>query len=343
MISLSEKIKNLFYPQVQNFQSTLPELDNDIAIQTNNLSRCFGDFVAVDNLSIKVKKGEIYGFLGPNGSGKSTTIRMLCGLLLPSSGQAYVAGCNVWHESEKIKSSIGYMSQAFSLYKDLSVRENIEFFGGIYGLTGKKFKERFDFVLQVTNLEPYLERASGKLSGGWKQRLALACAIIHDPQVIFLDEPTAGIDPVARRELWDLLFELSAAGKTLFVTTHYMDEAERCSTIAYIYNSKLMVQGTPNQLKNLPEICPNGTYRLSVETEQPSLALKELKKIETILDATLVEAQVHVFAHVSLKAETIRQILHKVNIDVGEIREIKPSLEDVFVTLTSNRKRDVQK
>lgn len=343
MISLSEKIRKFFLPHTQNFQPQQIKIDDDIAVQTNDLSRRFGNFTAVDNLSIKVKKGEIYGFLGPNGSGKSTTIRMLCGLLLPSSGQAYIAGCNVWHESEKIKNSIGYMSQAFSLYKDLSVRENIEFFGGIYGLNGKKFQERFDFVVKVTNLKPYLERASGKLSGGWKQRLALACAIIHDPQVIFLDEPTAGIDPVARRELWDLLFELSAAGKTLFVTTHYMDEAERCSTIAYIYNSKLMVQGTPNQLKNLPEICPVGTYRLSVETEQPSLALKELKQVDTILDATLVEAQVHVFAKNSLEAGTIRQILHKANIDVGEIREIKPSLEDVFVTLTSNRKRDAQR
>ncbi|MBQ7501426.1 ABC transporter ATP-binding protein [bacterium] len=311
----------------------------ETAVRTKQLTKRFGSFTAVSELSISVKKGEIYGFLGPNGSGKSTTIRMLCGLLLPTSGEAEIVGCNVWTQSEQIKGSIGYMSQAFSLYRDLSVRENIDFFGGVYGLKGKKLAERRDFVISVTNLERFLDRESGKLSGGWKQRLALACALIHDPQIIFLDEPTAGIDPVARRELWDLLFELSAAGKTLFVTTHYMDEAERCSSIAYIYNSKLMVQGTPQELKSLPEVCPPDTRRISIEVLEPSVSLKILKNAEGIIDATLVEGQLHVFMPRSLSSEAVAKKLIDSGVHItGEIKEINPSLEDVFVALTRSRK-----
>lgn len=311
---------------------------SNTAIETHNLTKKFGSFTAVDNLSISVSKGQIYGFLGPNGSGKSTTIRMLCGLLLPTSGEARVAGADVWKDPEKIKSSIGYMSQAFSLYRDLTVMENINFFGGVYGLSGDRLKERSGFVIDVTNIGRFTDRLSGQLSGGWKQRLALACALIHDPQLIFLDEPTAGIDPVARRELWDLLFDLSAQGKTLFVTTHYMDEAERCSRIAYIYNSKLMVEGTPKELKSLEEVSPAGTRRAAVEADPPSLALKILKSTNMVIDATLVEAQVHVFMREGLSFETLRRILTDNGVNTGEIKEISPSLEDVFVVLTGNRK-----
>lgn len=310
----------------------------EIVIKTDKLTKKFGDFTAVSELSVTVRRGEIYGFLGPNGSGKSTSIRMLCGLLPPTSGKAEIVGCDVWSDSERIKSSIGYMSQAFSLYRELTVRENIEFFGGVYGLKGARLRERTDFVIEVNNLERFLNRDAGKLSGGWKQRLALACALVHDPQIIFLDEPTAGIDPVARRELWDLLFDISAAGKTLFVTTHYMDEAERCSNIAYIYNSKLMVEGTPQELKSLPEICPPHTQRLSLETPEPSVALKILKNTDYIIDATLVEGQLHLFMPDSVSADSVVEKLRGAGVHTGSIQSVKPSLEDVFVLLTRSRK-----
>src|SRR5258707_1021640 len=218
------------------------------AIEIKELTKRFGAHTAVDDLSFNVAKGTIFGFLGPNGSGKSTCIRMLCGVLEPTSGTATVNGLDIVREAEAVKRSIGYMNQSFSLYRDLTIQENLRFFGGIYGLTNSRLAQRMDEVIHLMGLQNYLGNPAGTLSGGWKQRLALAAALIHEPELIFLDEPTAGIDPVARRELWDLLFELAGAGKTLFVTTHYMDEAERCNEIAYIYNSKLMVLGTPGQL-----------------------------------------------------------------------------------------------
>lgn len=304
------------------------------ALELKGLTKRFGSFTAVDNLSFEVPKGSIFGFLGPNGSGKSTCIRMLCGLLQPTEGTAIVNGHDIRTETELIKRSIGYMSQAFSLYKDLSVDENLSFFGRVYGLKGKHLDDRMEAVVELTGLAPYRSRVSGLLSGGWKQRLALAAALIHEPQIIFLDEPTAGIDPVARRDLWDLLFALAGEGKTLFVTTHYMDEAERCDQIAYIYLSKLMVNGIPHELKALPEVSPHGTRRVSVATETPALALIAAKKAEFCLDATLVEAEIHMLVRDEVSVSVIEKSFGDKQVSVSQIRPIEPSLEDVFVTLT---------
>jgi ABC-type multidrug transport system ATPase subunit len=218
------------------------------AIELDGLTKRFGSITAVDSLSFTVPKGTIFGFLGPNGSGKSTCIRMLCGLLQPTSGTATVNGHDIVRDAEAVKRSIGYMNQAFSLYRDLTVDENLTFFGGIYGLRGDRLRQRKQAVIGLVGIQDYLQRPSGQLSGGWKQRLALAAALIHEPDLVFLDEPTAGIDPVARRELWDLLFELAGAGKTLFVTTHYMDEAERCQRLAFLSRGHLIGVGTPKEI-----------------------------------------------------------------------------------------------
>lgn len=304
------------------------------AIEAKGLTKRFGNFTAVDHLDLEVKKGSIFGFLGPNGSGKSTCIRMLCGVLEPSDGEATVNGFDITRQREEVKRSIGYMSQSFSLYRDLSPRENLEFFGGIYGLHGEKLQERMDSVVGLVGLQQYIDQPSGTLSGGWKQRLALAAALIHEPPLVFLDEPTAGIDPVARRALWDLLFDLAAAGKTLFVTTHYMDEAERCSEIGYIYLSELMVKGTPAELKALPEVSPRGTRRVSVAADDPPIALRALKQLPLVKDATLVESEVHLLIDENADESRISEALRSAGLKDEKIRPIQPSLEDVFVTLT---------
>ncbi len=294
------------------------------------LTRRFGSLTAVANVSFEVERGAIFGLLGPNGSGKSTIIRMFCGVLAPTSGDATVLGQNVAVEAEAIKRRIGYMSQRFSLYADLSVRENLDFYGRIYGLSPQRLMQRTADVLELTSLGERLDQLAGTLSGGWKQRLALACALIHEPEVVFLDEPTAGIDPVARRDLWDLLFDLAARGVTLFVTTHYMDEAERCSDVGYIYNAKLIVSGEPADLKQLPQITPAGTRRWELELEDPTQRVSGIRKLDDVLDATLFGQTIHVLARESLSAERLAS-------EAGsgaQAREIAPTLEDVFVTLS---------
>ena len=314
-------------------------INPEYVIETDSLTRRFGDFVAVSNVTLKVEKGTIFGFLGPNGSGKSTVIRMLCGVLEPSEGNAIVNGFDIRNDPEGVKRSIGYMSQSFSLYRDLSVNENLDFFGGIYGLTKEKLIQRKKEVIELTGLGPYQDRPSGQLSGGWKQRLALAAALIHEPQLVFLDEPTAGIDPVARRSLWDLLFVLASQGITFFVTTHYMDEAERCGQIAYIYLSKLMVMGSPEELKALPEVTPPGTKRISVACEYAPRAMAALREMPGVLDSTLVEAEIHVILEEMITDQTVRETIERAGFHVKEIRPIEPSLEDVFVTLTRSMEK----
>lgn len=306
---------------------------SEAVIDVRSLSRRFDEIVAVDNVSFQVGKGAIFGLLGPNGSGKSTIIRMLLGVLPPSNGEAEVLGFDSHRSSEQIKARVGYMSQQFSLYADLSVRENIDFYGRIYGLEGERLNERRAAVLELTSLENNTEQLAGTLSGGWQRRLALACALIHEPDVLFLDEPTAGIDPVARRHLWDLLFELSGRGVTLFVTTHYMDEAERCTDVGYIFMSKLLVLGKPDELKELPDVTPTGAKRYELRVPSPTEQLTRLRDLDGIRDATLFGETIHLLVDAEISGESIGQHL-QVDDDSVEIREIPPSLEDVFVTLT---------
>jgi ribosome-dependent ATPase len=313
-------------------------------IEVRHLGRRFGHLTAVDDVSFRIERGAIFGLLGPNGSGKSTIIRMLCGVLEPSDGDARVLGYDVRTQAESIKRRIGYMSQKFSLYSDLSVRENLNFYGRIYGLSPERLAQRSREVLELTSLGDRLDQLAGTLSGGWKQRLALACALIHEPDVIFLDEPTAGIDPVARRQLWDLLFELSARGVTLLVTTHYMDEAERCTDIGYIYLSRLLVVGKPEELKNLADVTPAGTVRYELRTSHAAQRLTALRKLPGVLDATLFGDTIHLLVQDTVTSETL---LREAEDELGSedsqvateieatLRPIAPTLEDVFVALTS--------
>jgi ABC-type multidrug transport system ATPase subunit len=305
-------------------------------IQCEGLTKRFGHFMAVDHVSFSVAKGSIFGFLGPNGSGKSTVIRMLCGLLEPSEGTASIAGHDVAKETDKIKSLIGYMSQKFSLYDELSVRENLNFYGRLYGLSGEALKKRYDELVELTHLEPYINRRAALLSGGWRQRLAMACALVHKPSVLFLDEPTAGIDPVARRELWDLLFEFSSRGMTLFVTTHYMDEAERCSHVGYIHQSKLIVCGEPDDLKQLPVVNPPDTKRLDVTCDHVTTGLQAVRHMKGVRTATVFGQSMHLLVDKEISEESLRGELAKAKIPHADIRPIAPSLEDVFVALTAD-------
>ena len=312
------------------------------AITAQNLVRRFGNFTAVNDVSFRVQKGEIFGFLGPNGSGKTTVIKMLIGLLPLSGGEASVLGIDVRKDPETVRENIGYMSQNFSLYSDLTVTENLTFYGRIYGLSHDRLRQRMDDIIQLNGLGPYLNRLSAQLSGGWKQRLALGCAMLHEPKLIFLDEPTAGIDPVARRQLWDLLFELSAHGITFFVTTHYMDEAERCSHVAYIYYGKLIADGTPDKLRELPEVQPAGTYRVEITTPEVTRALRVARTIPGIRSATIFGQSIHALIDDTLDLEHLRAQLLKQNIVVAEIRPLAPSLEDVFVELTYKHQSETE-
>ncbi|VTS03379.1 multidrug abc transporter atp-binding protein : ABC transporter related-protein OS=Pedosphaera parvula (strain Ellin514) GN=Cflav_PD3510 PE=3 SV=1: ABC_tran [Gemmata massiliana] len=296
------------------------------AITIERASIRFGKFTAVDEVSFDVGRGEVFGLLGPNGSGKTTLIRALCGLIPFASGRAEVLGRDVSADPEGIRQNIGYMSQKFSLYADLTVRENMDFYAGIYGLPGTEARARQAELVELTGLQPYLTRRSGLLSGGWKQRLALVCALLHRPRLVFLDEPTAGIDPVARRDLWDLLFRLAAEGVTLFVTTHYMDEAERCGRVGYLYLSKLLTLGTPEELKRLPTVTPPGTKRLEISGGETAATLDRLKRHPAVREATIFGQSVHALVAEGANAADL-------GLRPDQVRVTTPSLEDVFVTL----------
>ncbi|MBI4446399.1 MAG: ABC transporter ATP-binding protein [Acidobacteria bacterium] len=304
------------------------------AILLQELTKRFGTLTAVNSVSLEVNEGEIYGFLGPNGSGKSTVIKLLCGLLEPTSGTAWIAGKNVRQDPEAIREQIGYMSQRFSLYEDLTVEENLHFFGSIYGLSGRLLQNRSREVMQLLDLSGRGRQLAGTLSGGLKQRLALAGAILHQPRIMFLDEPTAGIDPVARRELWDLFFHFSSQGITLFVTTHYMDEAERCTSVGYIYLSQLIATGEPEGLKKLPEVNPSGTRRLEINCHPITQALRILRTAPYVRDATIFGQAIHLLADASASESDIERDLQIQGVTSILVRPIEPSLEDVFVLLT---------
>jgi len=316
-------------------------MSDEVMIQCRDLTKRFGAFTAVDHVTFSISKGSIFGFLGPNGSGKSTVIRMLCGILEPTSGEAMVAGVNVVTNADQLKGKIGYMSQKFSLYDELNAWENLTFYGRLYGLRGAALRERMEQVIALTHLQPYLQRRAALLSGGWRQRLAMGCSLLHKPVVLFLDEPTAGIDPVARRELWDLLFEFSSLGMTLFITTHYMDEAERCSHVGYIHMSKLVVCGVPDELKHLPVVNPPNTRRLDVTCEHVTVGLQALRRLPGVRTATVFGQSMHLLVDQTLSEQAIRNRLMEVGIHDLDIRPIGPSLEDVFVALTVENRNEI--
>ena len=302
----------------------------DNAVEVDGLTRMFGSFTAVDAISFKVAKGEIFGFLGPNGAGKSTTIRMMCGLLAPSKGRGIVAGFDIQTQAEQIKQNIGYMSQKFSLYEDLTVEENIAFYGGIYGLKGPAMARRKAWALEMADLEAHGKSLTGVLSAGWKQRLALACAILHEPPIIFLDEPTSGVDPLSRRRFWDLIHSMADQGVTVFVTTHHMEEAEYCDCIAMIYRGRMIAMGTPLALKT--EHMHDKI--LDLRCADPQAVVEHLAGLSGVRDAALFGAGLHVTATDAVVAEQgVRRKLEALGMTGYKIETILPGMEDVFISL----------
>jgi ABC-2 type transport system ATP-binding protein len=302
--------------------------DPEYAVVADQLTKKFGKFVAVDHISFKIRRGEVFGFLGPNGAGKSTTIRMLCGLLSPTEGWASVDGFDIAKQSDEVKERIGYMSQRFSLYEDLTVEQNIDFYGGIYGLEGGNLEKRKRWVIEMAGLSGKEDMLAHALSGGWRQRLALGCSVLHEPPILFLDEPTGGVDPVSRRNFWDLIYDLSHRGVTVFVTTHYMDEAEHCNTIGLIYNGRLIAAGSPTELKqNL-----NRYSIYEVHCTRPVDAMELLKEQSWTAETSIFGSAFHVSTlNESDTQKKIDQLLAKNKISTDKIEKILPSLEDVFI------------
>lgn len=306
----------------------------EYAVTVENLERKFGNFQAVNKVSFQVKRGEIFGFLGPNGAGKSTTIRMLCGIIAPTAGKATVIGFDVATEAERIKANIGYMSQKFSLYEDLTVEENIDFYSGIYQISAAQKRERKEWVITMAGLDAHRSSLTSVLAGGWRQRLALGCALLHKPPVIFLDEPTSGVDPISRRNFWNLIYQLASDGVTVFVTTHYMDEAEYCDRLAMIYRGELVAIGTPEALKQrymrddiLNLACPD-----------PFLMLQVINEIPEVKEAALFGRGLHLSVHdAQMAIPVIAAALKERQVDYSTLEKIWPSLEDVFVSIIEAR------
>jgi ABC-2 type transport system ATP-binding protein len=311
----------------------MSEVSNSVVVE--NLVKRFGDFVAVDRVNLRVNKGEVFGFLGPNGAGKSTTIRMLCGLLKPTSGRAIVAGFDVSRNPEAVRQNIGYMSQKFSLYNDLKVIENIRLFAGLYSVPADKLQARIDWALSMANLKGQENLITGTLPGGWKQRLALGCAVLHKPPVIFLDEPTSGVDPITRRQFWELIHQMAEDGVTVFVTTHYMEEAEYCNRLALIFRGNIVALGSPSDLKR---DSMNGEL-IQVECEPLGDAVEVLQSAPGVMDAAVFGNALHLVVENAAEAmQSLRSYLAERNIVVSRMEEIAPSLEDVFVSLTTDQK-----
>ncbi|MFP5208297.1 MAG: ATP-binding cassette domain-containing protein [Acidobacteriota bacterium] len=310
----------------------MPEPVNSVVIE--DLVKRFGNFVAVDRVNLSVRKGEVFGFLGPNGAGKSTTIRMLCGLLRPTAGRALVAGYDVARKPEDVRQNIGYMSQKFSLYNDLKVIENLRLFAGLYSVPAKELRERIHWALEMANLKGRENLMTATLPGGWKQRLALGCAVLHRPPIIFLDEPTSGVDPISRRQFWDLIHQMAHEGVTVFVTTHYMEEAEYCNRLALIFRGKIVALGTPTELKR---DSMKGELLL-IECEPLGEALEALQSAPDVMDAAVFGNALHlVVPDAAIAAPRMQEFLAGRGVRVRHIDRIRPSLEDVFVSLTTTR------
>ena len=313
-----------------------PASSAETIVEVQNLEKRFGAFQAVAGVSFAVRRGEIFGFLGPNGAGKSTTIRMLCGLLTPTAGEGRVAGFDIRRDTEKIKTRIGYMSQKFSLYDELTVEENIDFYSGIYRLPKNKKAERKDWVLEMAGLRHHRTSRTSELSGGWKQRLALGCAILHEPPILFLDEPTSGVDPNSRRQFWDLIYSLAGQGVTVFVTTHYMEESEYCDRLGIIYRGELIALGTPRELKtkHMPEAV------LELDCARPNEAMSTLERLPEIKEVALFGKGLHVVADEPDAAmAAIRRSLASDGFRLDRLERVTPTLEDVFVSLIEARDR----
>jgi ABC-2 type transport system ATP-binding protein len=306
----------------------------EVAVRVEDLVRRFGQFVAVDRISFEVARGEIFGFLGPNGSGKSTTIRMLTGLLAPSGGRGWVGGLDIARERNAIKQIIGYMSQRFSLYEDLTVRQNLDFFAGVYRVPEAKATARKSWALEMAGLAGREDTLTRALAAGWRQRLALACSILHEPSILFLDEPTSGVDPVSRREFWDLIQTMAQHGVTVFVTTHYMDEAEYCDRLALLDRGRIVALGTPDELRE--RYMPADV--LEVTTDRPVEALELLPREPPIAEVALFGSLLHVVvADAAADTAQVRARLEAAGLRVDRIERIRPSLEDVFVSLITAR------
>ena len=309
-------------------------MNREKSVEVNHLTRNFGSFIAVDHISFEIPKGEIFGLLGPNGAGKTTTIRMLCGLLKPTGGEARVLGFDVAGQSEQVKRNIGYMSQKFSLYNDLTVYENLWFYANLYGIQNDRIKQRIDDLIEMAGLRGHEKQLTHNLSGAWRQRLALACAIVHEPPMLFLDEPTAGVDPVSRREFWEMIYTMAGKGVSVLATTHYMDEAEFCNVIGMMYRSRLIALNDPDTLKNNMR-----GYLYEVDCNAPGKAEHILKSLAEVEDVAAHGVLLHLLLSNENEKELILKILSENQIQVHRIERVLPSLEDVFVSLVDQENR----